>query len=385
MAGGGVVLRPPPTTELIAGVTRSTRLRVLALMSYPVEAAATRFRLTQLLPKLAATGIDVTVRPFLDARTWKGLYDRRATTQTLAGLVDGATRRLADLSRARHCDVLLVLREAMIAGPPVVEWLAPAIGHCPFVLDLDDPTWVGYRSPTYGRWSGLVKWPGKALTLIDRADTVTCGNDYVARFVASRGRPSAVVPAVVDPDIFHPRADRTTATIPVVGWVGTHSSFPYLQAIVPALASVARSHRFRLRIIGAGRARLSVPGLEVEHMAWNLSREPADFASFDIGLYPLPDDAWAKGKSALKSVQYLASGVPYVASPIGAAATVGIAGATHLLAAGTEAWVTALSGLLQDPEARAEMGQQGRRYALQHHTTDVGARLLGDVLRGVAP
>ncbi|MDP9075099.1 MAG: glycosyltransferase, partial [Actinomycetota bacterium] len=150
-------------------------------------------------------------------------------------------------------------------------------------------------------------------------------------------------------------------------------------------AGVARTHRFRLRIIGAGQARLSVPGLEVEHMAWNLAREPADFASFDIGLYPLPDDPWANGKSALKSVQYLASGVPYVASPIGAAATVGIAGTTHLLATGTEAWIAALSGLLDDPGTRAEMGRHGRCHALQHHTIDVGARLLGDVLRRVAP
>lgn len=359
-------------------------LRVLALMSYPVEAASTRFRLTQLLPHLAAAGIDVSVRPFLDAATWRGLYDRTATPRTVAGVLRGATRRLADLARVRHCDVVFVLREAMIAGPPLVEVLAPMMGRCPLVLDLDDATWVGYDSPTYGRMGRMLKWPGKTMTLIDRSDTVTCGNDYIARFVMSRGRPSVVVPAVVNTDVFHPLRPRTFGAGPVIGWIGTHSTFPYLQGIVPALAAVARTHRFRLRVIGAGPARLSIPGLEVEHVAWELNREPADFASLDIGLYPLPDDPWARGKSALKSVQYLASGVAFVASPIGAAAEVGVAGTTHLLARTTADWVTALSVLLDDPAAREQMGHQGRCHARQHHTTELGARLLGDVLQRVA-
>jgi len=362
-------------------MTAGARVRVLALMSYPVEAASTRFRLTQLLPQLSEAGIDVSVRPFLDAQTWRGLYDRSVTSHTMAGLLRGATKRLVDLAQARHCEVVLVLREAMIAGPPIVELLAPAIGRCPLVLDLDDPTWVGYDSPTYGRLARLLKWPGKAATLIDRADTVTCGSDHVAHFVSSRGRPCAIVPPVVDTDVFHPEPRR--GAVPVIGWVGTHSTFPYLQAMVPALAAVARTHRFILRVVGSGGSRISVPGLVVQHRAWDLQREPADFASFDIGLYPLPDDPWARGKSALKSVQYLASGVAFVASPVGAAAQLGVDGATHLLATTPADWIQALSGLLDDPLARVAMGEAGRRHALAHHTTEIGARLLGDVLRTV--
>lgn len=358
------------------------RLQVLALMSYPEEAASTRFRLTQLLPELSAAGIDVVVRPLLNVRTWRGLYEGRATAATVAGMIGGASRRLADLARARHSDVVLVLREAMLAGPPVVELLARAVGRCPLVLDLDDPTWVGYESPTYGRVARVVKWPGKTASLIDRADVVTCGSDYVAGFVAERGRPWVLVPAVVDTDLFRPAA--RTGRIPVIGWVGTHSTFPYLQAVAPALGLVARTHRFVLRLVGAGEARLSVPGVDVEYRRWDLAREPADFSSFDIGLYPLPDDAWARGKSALKSVQYLASGVAFVASPIGAAAVIGVAGSTHLLANTSDDWVRALTALLDDPGTRVRMGERGRAHALDHHTTEIGAGLLGGVLKAVA-
>jgi glycosyltransferase involved in cell wall biosynthesis len=361
------------------------RLQVLALMSYPVQAASTRFRLIQLLPELSAAGIDVSVRPFLDARTWAGLYDRKATATTIVGLLDGAAKRLADLARVRRSDVVLVLREAMIAGPPIVEILARAVGGCPVVLDLDDPTWVGYDSPTYGRLGRMIKWPGKTITLIDRADLVTCGNEYVARFVASRDRPSVLIPPVVDTDVFCPRSDRRNGAMPVVGWVGTHSTFPYLRALEPALEAVGRTHRFVLRIIGAGDARLCIPGLEVEHRSWDLRREPDDFAAIDIGLYPLPDDPWARGKSALKSVQYMASGVPFVASPVGAAADLGINGTTHMLATTAAEWITALSTLLDDASARARMADQGRSHALRHHNTGIAARLLGDALKRVVP
>lgn len=357
-------------------------LQVLALTSYPVEAAATRFRLVQLIPDLAHAGISVTVRPFLDAATWRTFYDHRAITRTTLGLAKGAAKRVADLARARHADVLLVMREAMILGPPVIEMLGQAVGRCPLVLDLDDATWVGYDSPSFGRFARVLKWPGKALTLIDRADVVTCGSRFVARFVESRGRPSTLVPAVVDTDLFRPAEDQAArGLLPVLGWVGTHSTFPYLEAIVPALSAVARTHPFRLYVVGSGAGRLVVPGVEVEHRPWDLPREADDFASLDIGLYPLPDDKWAQGKSALKSVQYLACGVPFVASPIGAAAEIGVPDGTHFLAATSTEWTLALTSLLEDRAARVQMGRQGRNYALAHHTTAIGAGLLAGALR----
>jgi len=125
-------------------------VRVLALAPYPYEGASTRFRLGQFVPALAAQGIDVKVRPFIDGPTFRVLYQPSARGRAALGLLRGAAGRLVDLVRARDADVVLVLREAVIVGPPVVEVLATAIGRCPLVLDLDDATWVPYRSPTHG-------------------------------------------------------------------------------------------------------------------------------------------------------------------------------------------------------------------------------------------
>jgi glycosyltransferase involved in cell wall biosynthesis len=359
-------------------------MKVLALTPYPIEAACTRFRLEQLRPALSEQGIELAVRPFLGRETYRTLYDRRSAPRTALGLAAGTVRRLADLGRAPGADLVVVQREAMIFGPPLMERLAQVIGRCPIVLDLDDPTWMGYDSPTYGKVGRWLKWPGKALELIDRSAGVTCGSRFVAEFVRGRGRPATVVPTVVDTDRYRPpplaRAPAP-AGLPVVGWVGTHSTYPYLATILPALAEVARRFPFRLRVVGSGRVDVVVPGISVDNLAWSLEREPQDFARLDVGLYPITDSPWARGKSGLKSVQYMACGVPFVVSPVGAAAGVGRAGSTHLTATTPEAWTAALTDLLGQRDRRVTMGAAGRAHALEHYTVAGAADRFAGALR----
>jgi glycosyltransferase involved in cell wall biosynthesis len=357
-------------------------VKVLALTLGPEEAAATRFRVLQLAPALARAGIDLDVRPFLDRAAFAGLYDRARWKSTTARLVLATARRTVDVARAQRCDAVLVQREAMLAGPPVVEALASI--RRPLVLDLDDPTWVAYDSPTYGRLARVLKAPGKALWLIDRARAVTCGSTYVRDFVAARGRPATLVATVADPDVFHPRPRPETGGRIVVGWIGTHSTWPYLAAILPSIEEVGRLHPITLRVVGAGTEVPPVPGVEVDQCGWDLAREPTDFATLDIGLYPITEDAWSVGKSGFKSVQYLACGVPFVVSPVGAAATVGVPDETHLVATAPDEWVAALDRLCGDAGLRRRLGGAGRRYALEHHHVGQAADALGAVLRGVA-
>jgi glycosyltransferase involved in cell wall biosynthesis len=174
----------------------------------------------------------------------------------------------------------------------------------------------------------------------------------------------------------------------VLGWIGTHSTFPYLEMIFPALQQLARNHSFRLKVIGAGRERVELPGVEVESLSWNLAREIADFQSFDIGLYPinakLYADQWAAGKSGFKAIQYLSVGVPYVVTPIAACKEIGEPGRTHLFAETDEEWREALMRLLTDAELRRRMGEAGRRHALAHYTVPVQADKLARALREAA-
>lgn len=364
-------------------------MKVLALASYPVEAAATRYRLAQFIEPLAERGITLTVRSFLDSRLFASLYRRGSWPQTAVGLTRSTLRGLNRIREARGADVLLVQREAMMFGPPVIEWLATRIGRCPMVLDLDDATYVSYTSPTYGRLGSAVKWFGKTDDLIRWAEVVTCGNRTIAEYVESKGTRAVVIPTVVDTAIFCPRPDRNHQEPLTLGWIGTHSTYPFLESLFPVLEQLARAHRFRLKVVGSGRSEVRVPGVEVENLDWSLRREVEDFQSFDIGLYPITvggsaPSEWAAGKSGFKAVQYMAVGLPYVATPIGAGADIGEPGLTHFTATAPDEWLEALTALVSDAGLRRRMGEAGRRHALRHYGVPAQAEKLARALHEAA-
>ena len=366
-------------------------MRVLALASYPVEAASTRYRLEQFVAPLSERGIKMTVRPCLDSRLFASLYRRSEMPRMALGLLRSALGRLGDVWEARRSDVLLVQREAMMFGPPLIEWLATRATGCPMVLDLDDATYVSYTSPTYGRLGSALKWFSKTNDLIRWARIVTCGNRSIAEYVSSRGGRAVIIPTVVDTELFRPAVrpgHRKSEEPLVLGWIGTHSTYPYLESIFPALQQLRRGHRFRLKVIGAGRDEISVPGVEVESLSWSLEREIEDFQSFDIGLYPinagLYADQWAAGKSGFKAIQYMAVGIPYVVTPVAASAEIGEPNVTHFCAETQEEWRARLETLLTDASLRASMGEAGRRHATEHYTVPAQADLLARVLREAA-
>jgi glycosyltransferase involved in cell wall biosynthesis len=358
-----------------------TRIRVLALASYPVESASSRYRIAQFIEPLARRGIDVTFSPFLDAALFADLYTPGRLLRRAPRLLLAMLRRLGAIVRAARADVVLVQREAMLFGPPLVEWMAARVLRRPMILDLDDATWLPYRSPVYGRLAALLKGTGKTERLIRWSSAVTCGNPNIAEDIRSRGAEAVVVPSSVDPRLFHPRerANDGADEILRIGWIGTHTTYPFLERLMPFFDRLAGEHRFELTIIGSGRA-------DVDTRSWSMTAEAEDFRSFDIGIYPLTDDAWNARKSALKAVQYMASGVPFVMSPVGVCATLGLPGETHLLATTDEEWLAALRRLLTDAELRRRMGQAGRTFAEEHHSVEHAADLLAAVFeRAVSP
>ena len=206
-------------------------MRVLGLATYPVEAAATRFRMVQFIEPLAKQGIELSVYPFIDSRLHGSLYRRSQWPRTALGLTVASVRRVRELWRARKADLLFVQREAMMFGPPVVEWLTINLHNCPMVLDLDDATYVSYKSPTYGRFGSMLKWFGKTNDLIRWSRLVTCGNREIAAYVSSKGRPAVVIPTVVEVARFRPLVERAVNDVPLVGWIGTHSTFRCLSVL----------------------------------------------------------------------------------------------------------------------------------------------------------
>ncbi len=363
-------------------------MKVLALASYPTEAAATRYRLEQFVAPLAERGITLNVHPFIDSKLFEQLYRRKSWPRTAIGLAKSALLRPAELVGAYQADVVLIQREAMIFGPPLIEWLTTQVLKRPMVLDLDDATYVSYTSPTYGGIGRALKWFSKTDNLIRWATIVTCGNRSIAEYVASNGAQARIIPTVVDTDVFRPARDRSEVGQVVLGWIGTHSTFPYLESIFPALRELARNHAFRLRIVGAGKDEINIPGVDVESLPWRLEREVPDFQSIDIGLYPIDaslySGKWAAGKSGFKAIQYMAVGVPYVATPVGASAELGEVGVTHFLASNQQEWRDALAELIVNADKRWQMGVAGRSHVTEQFALPVHADKLAAVLREAA-
>lgn len=359
-------------------------IRVLGLCSYPVESAATRFRLAQFVEPLAEAGIELEVSPFLNGRQFSKLYTHGNVPAKLSGLISPLLKRAILIRKVREYDLIFVQREAILFGPALFEWLYRKIGRIPMVLDLDDATYVHYVSPSYGRLGSYLKFFGKTDKLIKASAVVTCGNRFIADHVRSKGVKAVVIPTVVNTDEFKPVTKLND--VPVIGWIGTHSTFPFLEWLFPVLEQLAKKHRFVLKVVGSGESEISLKGIQTINLPWQLSAEVGHFQSLDIGLYPMTlsnsaNKEWLQGKSGFKAIQYMAIGIPFVMSPIGAASEIGEPGVTHFNADSAEDWYTRLEQLLLDPSLRSTMGRAGRQHSLENFTVQRQANLLAKTLK----
>jgi glycosyltransferase involved in cell wall biosynthesis len=351
--------------------------RLLVITPVPSSAASTRFRLEQYFPALRRAGFEPILRPFLDEAGFAVLYRLGAPARKLRAALRAVVGRIGDLARALRADAVLLHREAALIGPPVLEWAMADLLRRPVLFDLDDAVWVPYASPTYGALlSRLLKAPEKTLYTLGAARAVLAGNPFVAEFARRRNPNVHLLPTVVDTEVFRPRPAANP--VPVLGWIGTPSSSQYLRVLAPALRRLAASRRFVFRVVGGEFQDADIP---VELRPWQKEREVEDFQSLDIGLYPLVEDDWSRGKSGFKAVQYMACGVPTVASPVGVTTDMIRHDQTGLLAAGDDDWFTHLARLLDDAALRRRLGDAGRAEAVERWSLAVHAPRLVEIIQ----
>jgi glycosyltransferase involved in cell wall biosynthesis len=201
------------------------------------------------------------------------------------------------------------------------------------------------------------------------SDLVVAGNAYLADFARQHNPRVEVVPSSVDTDRFVPPAVRPGVARPVLGWTGSSTSQTYLEAFAPVLADVVRRTGVELRVHSDRPPDL--PGIPFVWRPWSPATEAAEVAAFDIGIMPMPDDPWARGKCAMKALIYMACGVPAVCSDVGTNREVIHHGANGLLARTADDWVAAISALAADPSLRASLGAAGRRTVEEGYSTAI--------------
>jgi glycosyltransferase involved in cell wall biosynthesis len=354
--------------------TTRSRPRILFLTKYSRAGASSRYRTFQFLPFLEEAGLECEVAPLFDDRYLATKYrDRRAHPVDLARAL---ARRLLQLLRVRQFDLLVLEYELLPYFPAWIERLLARRG-VRYVVDYDDALFHQYDQHRRGLVRSLLG--DKIASVMRGARLVTVGNEYLADYAAHAGAKWVEqVPTVVDLRKYARRpADNAGGTV-TIGWIGSPATAKYLDAVAGPLAQVCRSTGARVRLIGAGAATL--PGVPVDLLAWDEATETLNIAEFDIGIMPLADGPWERGKCGFKLIQYMACGVPVVASPVGVNRRIVEPGVHGFLASSSQQWVQALTDLVQDASLRARMGAEGRRRVENFYSTQVVAPRLARLL-----
>jgi glycosyltransferase involved in cell wall biosynthesis len=351
---------------------------VLALSPVPNEGAGCRYRVAQYAPYLASQGIDVTIAPFYDRAFFNLVYRRGHAVAKALRFVKQAAARVAAVASAAGYDAVFIYREAFPIGPPILETILDVIGR-PLVYDFDDAVFLPNTSEA-NRFVAALKHADKIGSVIARCDEVIAGNEFLATY-ARRFNPHVhVIPTSLDTDLFVPRVEPSPNAVLVVGWIGTPTTAPYLAPLVDTMSGLAREREYVWRIVGAA-DRVSASGVRIEQPEWSLDREVALFQSCDVGLNPLPDTDWARGKCGFKAIQFMACGVPVVASPVGVNGDIIQDGVNGFLAATPAEWREKIGRLLDDPDLRRRLGRAARATIEARYSLRVNAPRVAAVIR----
>jgi len=355
--------------------------RLLALSPVPAEGAGCRFRVMQYIPALEQAGFSVTVAPFFDAAFFDLVYRPGHYAQKLAAFLRQTVERLRLLVTREQFDAIFVYREAYPFGPALFEALLAHAGGRPLIYDFDDAIFLSNSSEA-NRFASVLKYPQKVPSIIRRSTLVLAGNDYLATYARQYNSSVAVLPTCVDTNQFVPRRTPRSTNAPlVVGWIGTPTTATYLRQLAETLGRLASQHVFEVRVSGSGAA-VEFPGVKTMNERWSLDREVELFNTCDVGVYPLTDDEWAKGKCGFKAIQFMACGVPVVAAAVGVNREIIQDGVNGFLASTDREWDQKIGLLLADAGLRQRLGSAGRKTIEERYSLAVNAPRLVGMLRG---
>ena len=362
-------------------------LRVLALTPYAEPAPSTRYRLVQMIRPLRGLGVELTLCPTVAATGYGAI--RRGDAGALLAMLRAGRTLASVYSLVRDYDAVLVQRGvSLVFDRSHLRRLRRS--GVPLLFDFDDAVFL--PQPGGNRWVERLRAPYATTAALCRgASAVLAGNAYLADFarrVVGPGREDrvVVVPSAVDTEVFRPWPRERV--LPALGWVGSDSTLPYLESLAPALQELAKRVPHRLIVVAGSRAP-QLSGVHFEFVPWSAGGEAEVLGTLDVGLYPLDDTPWTRGKCGFKALQYLACGIPCVASPVGVLRDMVQPGRTGLHAGGHAEWVEACARLLGDAPLRAYMGAQGRALVEERYSVARVAPLVAGavaaVVGGLAP
>jgi len=336
-------------------------MKILLLSRYGSLGASSRVRFLQYLPYFQSQGAEVTVKPLLSDTYLKALYNGGSRWREV---LKGYAIRVLVLLTTRQYDVVIIEKELFPFMPAIAERFLNLIG-VPCVVDYDDALFHRYDchpNPWVRRLLGK-----KIDSVMRHAECVTAGNQYLADRAHKAGAKKVeIIPTVVDTDKYQIKPRRTKDVL-TVGWIGIPQTSKYLEPLLPVFESLKQE--FAVRFVAVGANPEDFKGTPVEAWQWSEDSETKSVQQFDIGIMPLVDSPWERGKCGYKLIQYMACGVPVVASPVGVNCEIVKEGKNGRLADTEEQWRQALSEMLKFGQYRLdEMGRLGRKMVVERYS-----------------
>ena len=348
----------------------SLAVRILFLIPYPPgRAPSQRFRFEQYLDILTAHGHQYRLASFLTEATWRILYQPGLILQKAWGVLGGFRRRLGHLVAALAYDFVFVHREAAPLGSPLFEWLLTKVLRRKIIYDFDDAIWLSNTSEA-NRVAASLKSHRKVASICRWAYKNSCGNAYLADYARQFNASTVINPTTIDTVHLHNRVRDQLAPGPfIIGWTGTHSTLKYLLPLVPVLARLEdEGHTFEFRVVSNQPPEFDQPLRSLRFVPWQKATEIADLLTFHVGLMPLEDDPWAKGKCAFKALQYMALGIPALVSPVGMNTEVVQDGYNGYVCRTSADWHQCLTQLLINAAHRQVLGAAARTTIEQRYS-----------------
>jgi glycosyltransferase involved in cell wall biosynthesis len=346
--------------------------KILFVASHrPDRSPAQRFRFEQYLSFLSENGYQYEFSYLISEEDDRIFYSPGNLHNKLLIFFKSALHRFRDAIKAGEYDIIFVQREAFMTGSSFFEkWFSRS--KAKLVYDFDDAIWYHDVSDANKKF-GWLKDPGKTGKIISLADLVIAGNQYLGDYAGRFNKNVVIVPTTINTDEYLPvRNSRPEALKDkiIIGWSGSITTIRHFEYAVPILRKLKEKYGERLlfKVIGDGNYRNEE--LQIKGLPWKKEDEINELSTFDIGIMPVPDDDWSKGKCGLKGLQYMALEVATVMSPVGVNSSIISDGVNGYLANETDEWVEKISKLIDDPSLRRNLGLAARRTVVDHYSVN---------------
>ena len=333
---------------------------------YPLKVAPSqRFRVELFLPLLEKEGYKFELFSFLDQSAWNIFYSPGKKIDKAFGTTKGFFRRVIHLFHSIKADYIFLHREATPVGPPVFEWILTKILRKKVIHEYDDAIWIpgGEEMGAAKKW---LKATWKIKYIIKWSYKVVGGNEFLCNYARQYNSSVILIPTVVDTDKGHYKIkNQFEGDRMVIGWTGSHTTLHNLEEIEELIPALKKEADFDFLIISN-----KAPDWKFDFIfkKWEAESELDDLLKIHIGLMPLKKGPWFEGKCGFKLIQYLACGIPAIASPVGVNSQIVRHKEDGFLAAGKEEWIRYLKILIDDPVLRSNMGKSGRNHIVEEYS-----------------